>query len=525
MSVARTNGAVIIGVNPHLVEVEVHLSSGLPGMSVIGLPDAALNESRDRVRAAVINSGLKWPQGKITVGLSPASLPKRGPGLDVAIALGILAADDQLDQREIERLLVIGELGLEGQIRSVAGALSAALAMRRNQRKLSGTILCGLHDASILRVVPTLDVKGFSSLRALVARLRGEPEPDDEPFGEVEADSLGSVIECDEPPKDFKHVRGQQHAKLALEVAAAGGHHIALMGRAGVGKTLLAERFPGLLPDLDDDEALEVTSIHQLAGKASTPQGLIRRPPFAAPHHTASRAAMVGGGRDDRPTIGLASLAHRGVMFLDEAAEFQPGVLDALREPIESGVVTIARSAFYVANPAQFQLIMATNPCPCGNAMDTHRGAICRCTPNQRKRYLGRISGPLLDRIDVRIVLERPTIAALNDQVEPESTSDIALRVAQAASHLIKSAVELGLPQPQRGLKQVSSRVLLERWPLTAETRRQLELACSVDSLRGRDRTVRVAWTVAALAGRDRPNTADIEVATDLRAAGQQWAA
>lgn len=523
MTLARTNAAVVVGVNPYLVEVEVHLSSGLPGMSLVGLPDTALNESRDRVRAAVINSGLRWPQGKITVGLSPASLPKRGPGLDVAIALGVLAADDQIDQSAIGGLLAMGELGLEGQIRPVAGALSAALALRRNERKLNGVIVCGLDDEVILSAVPGLEVKGFATLRGLVARLRGEQEYEEPARFALEPPEFAVTVE--DPPKDFKHVRGQQQAKFALEVAAAGGHHVALMGRPGVGKTLLAERFTGLRPDLDDDHALEVTAIHQLAGKSSPGAGLIRRPPYAAPHHTASRAAMVGGGREDRPTIGLVSLAHRGVLFLDEAAEFEPGSLDALREPLESGMVTIARAGFHVVNPAQFQLILATNPCPCGNAMDTHRGSVCRCTPNQRRRYLGRISGPLLDRVDVRIVLERPSLAAMSEASEPESSEVIARRVGHAHELLVKSAVVLELADPNLGLRVVPSRRLLDRWPLLPQDRRQLELACGPDSLRGRDRTVRLAWTIAALNDRDRPNSADVEAAVHLRASDQQWAA
>jgi magnesium chelatase family protein len=316
-------------------------------------------------------------------------------------------------------------------------------------------------------------------------------------------------------------VRGQDEAKFGLEVAAAGRHHIAFLGRAGVGKTLLAERLPSLLPDLSDEPAIEVTAIHQLTGKFALPTGggLIRRPPWFAPHHTASRVAMVGGGTADRPSIGMVSLAHHGVLFLDEAAEFEPAVTDALREPLESGSVSVARAGFHLTFPARFQLVVATNPCPCGNALDTHRGAVCRCTPAQRRRYLSRLSGPLLDRVDLRVVLRRPTLAAMASTQGGESSSTIAKRVENARAVIEAQLAGTGWSS----MIEVPSEELLKRWPLSVEARRELDLACRNDSLRGRDRVVRVAWTVAALADRRAPAVADI--ATAMRASEQEWAA
>ncbi|MEI8082906.1 MAG: ATP-binding protein, partial [Actinomycetes bacterium] len=373
-----------------------------------------------------------------------------------------------------------------------------------------------------LSVVPGIEVISAVSLRALTARLRGEQEPDlDEitPVVRVGA-TAGTEHQVRGRDLDLRDVKGQPLAKFAVEVAAAGGHHVALLGRAGVGKTLLAERLPGLLPDLDDDASLDVTSIHQLSGWSGS--GLLRRPPWCAPHHTASRPAMVGGGSDDRPTIGMVSLAHRGVLFLDEAAEFDPTTLDALREPLESGAVSIARAGFRVQYPAMFQLVLASNPCPCGNAMDAHRGAVCSCTPHQRRRYLGRLSGPLLDRVDVRVVLGRPTLSELRGlQSAGDSSSEVAARVALArerAAHRLRDT-------PWDSIAQVPPVQLLTRWSLPADSLRELDGACSRDTVRGRDRVVRVAWSIADLVGHSAPQPADVRAALELRSSQQEWAA
>lgn len=332
MALARTASAVLIGVNSHLIDVHVSQAPGLPHLTIVGLPDASMNESPDRVRSAIVNSGFSWPQSKITVGLSPAGLPKRGPGLDVAIALGILASDGQIPLESISNIVAVGELSLDGRIHSVPGALAAGIEVaNRAARTLTGTsadpeLVCSPVDSQFVALVPGLKVTTQSNLRALVAHIVGEPIDD---LSQLE--DVGSVMLNPDRPVgtlsqtsaavdlDLADIGGQDLAKLALEVAAVGGHHLALMGRAGVGKTLLAERLPGLLPNLDVGQSLEVTSIHQLAGENVCQ--LIRRPPWCAPHHTASAVALVGGGSQSKPQVGLVSLAHRGILFLDEARD------------------------------------------------------------------------------------------------------------------------------------------------------------------------------------------------------------
>ncbi len=525
MSVARVFSATVIGVRAHVIEVEAHMASGLPALTIVGLGDTVVSQARDRVRAAIINSGLKWPSNRITVGLSPAELHKRGSGLDLAIALAILAADSQLPRDTLAGLVAIGELGLDGRIRPVAGALAAALAIRTSNLS---NVATGTADAGQMSLVPTLDVASVASLAHCVARLRGEQEPDpiDGPSMLDAADTGGarssSVGLAPRNAGDLRDVRGQDRAKQALEVAAAGGHHVALFGRAGVGKTLLAERMIDLLPDLDDDAALEVTAIHQLAGRHRGLGGLVRRPSWLAPHHSATRAAIVGGGSADKPSIGVASLAHRGVLFLDEAAEFEPSVVDSLREPMESGEVTVARTGSRMTYPARFQLVLATNPCPCGNALDTDRSALCSCTPHQRRRYLGRLSGPLLDRLDIRIVMTKPTFAELSrSRQDAESTDEVAARVALART----LAAERLRDTPWPVTSAVPPEYIRANWPLSLSSSRRLDQACGGDSLRGRDRILRVAWTVADLAGHGEPTSADVDLAFDFRSSVQSWAA
>ena len=519
MALAVTHSAVVLGVGAHIVEVQAHISQGLPGLALVGLPDAAMNESRDRVRAAISNSGLHWPTQKVTVGLSPAALPKRGSGLDVAIALAVLAADGQLPPDAVRSLLALGELGLDGSVRPVVGALAVALAMKNNGS--TSRLLVGEVVGAQLAQVAGLDVMSALNLRSIVRRLRGEPELDRD-VGVATVDHLRAAEGHEEEAVDMSEVGGQRFAKFGLEVAAAGGHHIALLGRAGVGKTLLAERFPGLLPDLDDDAALEVTALHQIAGRHGGTQsvGLVRRPPYVAPHHTATRAALVGGGSEDKPTVGAVTLAHRGVLFLDEAAEFDPSALDSLREPLEGGVVRISRAGFNLENPARFQLVLATNPCPCGNALDDHQvSAVCRCTPTQRRRYLGRLSGPLMDRIDVRTVLERPTAASLAEPSDDSAT--VRGRVHAARAHL---ADRLSSSRA-RTVAEISPRTFAREWGLTGSAHHTLDVATRRDSLRGRDRVARLSWTISALRGSGCPERVDVESALEFRANEAQWAA
>lgn len=519
VGLARVSSAVVVGVAAHLVEVEAHLASGLPGLCLVGLPDPAVNESRDRVRAAVVNSGLRWPGTRITVGLSPAWLPKRGPGLDLAIALAVLAADGQVPAGELHDVVALGELALDGRIRPAVGALAAVLAASS-----AGVMdmVTGRTDAMQAELVPGVRVRAAGSLGEIVSMLRGEPwSGEDQGDAGWAAPVAGSAVAATGRPRlDLSQIHGQAPAKRALEVAAAGGHHVALLGRAGVGKTLLAERLSDLLPDLTRAASLEVTAIHQLVGRVA--RALVTRPPCEAPHHTASRSAIVGGGSDSNPTVGVVSLAHRGVLFLDEAAEFQPNVLDALREPLDSGSLTVARSGFRIVLPARVHMIIATNPCPCGNALEARDVDQCRCTPTQRRRYLGRLSGPLMDRIDIRTVLHRPTAAEIRNAVgEAETTAVVAARVVRArraaAARLGSTAADCNAEAP--------TQVVEDDWGLPRATRRELDRACGRDSMRGRVRLMRLAWTLADLADLSAPGIREMEEAFTLRAGDQTWAA
>lgn len=532
MALARTASAVLIGVNAHLIDVHVSQAPGLPHLTIVGLPDTSMNESPDRVRSAIVNSGFSWPQAKITVGLSPAGLPKRGPGLDVAIALGILASDGQIPVAAISNIVAVGELSLDGRIHSVPGALAAGIetADRAARGSAGGSspaeLVCSLADSRFVELVPDLKVTAQPTLKSLVAQLMGEPiedQSDVEMPGSVlaGADRAGEgsfATASRDDALDLIDVGGQATAKLALEVAAVGGHHLALMGRAGVGKTLLAERLPGILPQLEVEQSLEVTSIHQLAGEDV--RGLISRPPWCAPHHTASAVALVGGGSQAKPQVGLVSLAHRGVLFLDEAAEFESRVLDAMREPLENGRMSVARAGFRVSYPARFQLVLATNPCPCGYALDPDHPAKCRCTPLQRKRYAAKLSGPLLDRIDLRLVLKKPTLAELrNSDRLGESSSCVRERVAVAREFAGRRLADT----PWVSMSEISANQISSQWPLEASASRHLDRMTTADSMRGRERVLRVMWTLTDMAGRATPAREQIDTALELRSQEIEW--
>ncbi|MBI1377772.1 MAG: YifB family Mg chelatase-like AAA ATPase [Frankiales bacterium] len=516
---ARTRGVVLLGVDGHVIGVEAHVSIGVSGFSVVGLADKLVTEARDRCRSAVLNTGLEWPGPKITVGLSPAELPKRGPTLDLAIALALLAASGQVPQATAHESVVVGELGLDGRVRPVRGALVAALAARAAGARSFIVPAANVAEASL---VPGLVVHGVRSLADLVALVRGVDPP--EPADPLEPDPTPPV-----PPRpvpDLVDVRGQHEARAALELAAAGGHHLAMTGPPGVGKTMLAERLPGLLPALDEQAALEVTAIHSVAGRLGGGGRLITVPPFEAPHHTATHAAMVGGG-SGVPRVGLVSLAHRGVLFLDEAPEFDASALDALRQPLESGEMVVTRSAFSVTFPARFHLVLAMNPCPCGRGGDVERGAratACVCTPQQRRRYLSRISGPLLDRVDLRVALVRPTLADLEfGASSAEPTVAVAARVATARERAARRLAGT----PWRVNADVPGPVVRRQFGLDRDAAEPLDTALSrgLVSARAADRIVRVAWTVADLAGRDRPDRSDVGTALLHRDVGTTWAA
>ncbi len=512
MRIANTATAIVIGVDAHIVEVEAHLADGLVGLSITGLADTAVNEARDRVRAAIVCAGFPWPQRRITIGLSPAWLPKFGSGLDLAIALAVLAADERFNAGLLERTVIIGELRLDGRVRATRGTLPIAMAAAKWGYE---RILVPRANADEARLVPGLEVVSVGSLghalRLIGVDCEVGEEGDDVPPRPPSAPTL----------KDLADVRGQGAAKFALEVAAAGGHHIALLGPPGVGKTLLAERLPSILPPLDVEAALEVTAVQSVLTECSS--GLATTPPFAAPHHGASTAAVIGGGRAN-PRVGLITAAHRGVLFLDEAPEFQGSVLEALRQPLESGSVAIARSEFAVVLPARFQLVIAANPCPCGQAFD--RRGRCACTPMQRRKYLSKLSGPLMDRIDVRVIVEAPAPheIVLGAARGSESSAQVAERVAAARERQRHRLADT----PWRLNSEVPGPVLRRDWPLPATVTARFNSTISEQdqpSARGVDRMLRLAWTCADLAGRSAPDEQDLAIAMRLRDAGGRWVA
>jgi magnesium chelatase family protein len=524
VTLARTRAVALVGVRGHLVEVEADLSPGVPSFVLVGLPDASLHESRDRVRAALVNSDQRWPPTtrRLTVNLSPASLPKRGSSFDLAIALAVLAADRVVPPAVAAGAVLLGELGLDGRVRPVRGVLPAVLAAVDAGVE---NVVVPAANAAEAALVPGVTVTGVRSLSQLIALARGEPlpdEPDDEQDGAPRrgrSDGAAADPAADPARLDLADVLGQADARAMVEVAAAGGHHLLMVGPPGAGKTMLAERLPGVLPPLDRAAAIDVTAVHSVAGTLPEGSPLVTRPPFQAPHHTASVPSIVGGGSTHvRP--GVASLAHRGVLFMDEAPEFAPAVLDALREPLESGEICVSRLAAQVRFPAQFQLVLAANPCPCGQAVV--RGRDCTCSPMAKLRYFGRLSGPLLDRVDLRQQMRPATRRELRaDQGLAESTAVVAERVLAARARMVARLSGT----PWRANAEVPGHAMRRHWPLPWEFVAAVERELDRGNLtaRGVDRVLRVAWTIADLGGRDRPGPD--EVAMALRYRGVERAA
>jgi magnesium chelatase family protein len=495
MSLATVFSRAQNGLTADLVTVEVHLAPGLPGLNIVGLPEAAVRESKDRVKAALQTCGYQFPNRRMTCNLAPADLPKDGGRFDLAIALGILVASGQLPERALDGIEVLGELSLSGELRPVRGALPAALKAAQSQRAL----LVPEDNAAEAALVASARVFAARHLSTLCAALHGS---------ELQAVPAATASTTADELPDVSEVRGQHLAKRALEIAAAGGHSMLMVGPPGSGKSMLAARLPGLLPPLDETESLEVAAIASVSASGFDPAHWGRRP-FRAPHHTASGVALVGGGSVPRP--GEITLAHHGVLFLDELPEFERAVLEVLREPLETGQITISRAARQTDFPARFQLIAAMNPCACGYLGDL--SGKCRCTPDQVLRYRARISGPLLDRIDLQLFVPRVERALLSAQRDPaaETSATVRARVVQARERQLQRA---GKPNARLSPKEIE-----RDCALGADTRQLLEAAMTRLGLsaRGYHRVLKVSRTLADLAGEDAIAAAHVAEALRMR--------
>lgn len=514
MGVATARTISLHGATGHLIDVQVDVSHGVVKTSLVGRPDASINEARDRCRAAVTNSGFDWPSTRrVTILLSPADLPKRGPHFDLAIAVATLAAAGKLPAAALDGVVFVGELTLDGRLRSVPGVLP--MTMASHARGISCVVVpeCQVDEAML---VPGMTVLGMRSLGQVVAQLRGAEVPEAPP---VEPLASGPLLSWrgEERTRDLDmvDVLGMADARYAVEVAASGGHHLMLSGPKGAGKTTLAERIPGLLPDLSVEESLELTAIYSLAG--GLPPGLQRltRPPFRAPHHSASRASLLGGGTG-RVRPGEVSRSHTGALFLDEFPLFNSDIIEALRQPLESGEITIARGEESATFPARSMFVIACNPCPCGDYHPHDRDNRCTCTEVKRRDYRKKISGPIVDRIDITRHIEPVRPHEMYDPLaRPECSAAIRSRVTAAR----RRQGDRYVGTPWRLNADVPGPTLRERWPLSDEATRMLDERVYAGSLtrRGGTRVHRLAWSVADLTAVDRPGAVELDVALRLR--------
>ena len=504
MTIGRIQAVALQGLLGSVIDIECDIADGIPMYSLLGLPDASLQESRDRVRAALTNTGQKWPNKKVTVSLSPAWIPKSGPGFDCAIALAILIADGTFAQEPLADVVVLGELALDGSLRSVRGVLPSLIAAYKSGVKRAIVPRANQREAELLE---HMEILSFNHIIEIYRWLTTGEYPNEKPL-ELDIDSSEESL-------DFADVAGQAKARFAAEVAATGGHHLLLIGPPGAGKTMIASRLPTILPPLTVEESLEVTAIHSIADGLSKRSAMSKVAPIVAPHHSASRASIVGGGnRVIQP--GAISLANRGVLFIDEAPECAAGILDALRQPLESGNITIARSVGSVTFPARFLLVLAANPCPCGRY--SSRGLGCTCSSLQVRRYLGKLSGPLMDRIDIRVEVDPVGRVELASEVMGESSQEIRNRViaarARASKRFSSHPWKLNAEIPARALR-------LEFRPERAAMNfLHDELDKELITARGLHKVVRLAWTLADLGDHEVPTLDDVRRAYQLRDGG-----
>ena len=485
---ARVWSASIVGIDAVKVGVEVDVSGGLPGIVILGLPDSAIQESKERVKATLKNAGFAFPMRKIVINLTPADLRKEGPSFDLPISVGILAASDQVKPDLLGDYLFLGEVSLDGTLRPVAGVLPIAASAR--EMGIVGLVL-PTDNAQEAAVVEGLKVHGFNNI-SQVADFLNQPQK----YQPVQLEEKQNSVPAEFNRVDLKDVKGQSHARRALEIAAAGGHNLIFAGPPGSGKTMLARRLPGILPALDFAEALEVTRIHSVAGLLKNRGTLVRDRPFRSPHHSASGPSLVGGGSYPRP--GEISLAHQGVLFLDELTEFKRDVLEFLRQPLEDGCVTISRTRQSVMFPAQFTLVASTNPCPCGYYGDTIQE--CTCSPNKREQYWAKLSGPLMDRIDLQVAVNRLKPEEITQQPNGESSATVGERVQKAREIAVRRFQN---ESSVRCNAQMQSRHISKWCHLDDTARNLLEVAIRKLGLSARasDRILKVARTIADLAG------------------------